>query len=123
MGIDVKTLSLSKQYTKETVDGAGAIKGVPCQIKSITNIEGGKKITFLWEDNSGNEHESYMNVMDGSKGDIGETGAQGRGIKHSYVNQQNHFINKILSVVVGGNPLALAGGRSLVNCYTQTYVL
>ena len=25
------------------------------------------------------------------------------------------FINKILSVVVGGNPLALAGGRSLVN--------
>ena len=25
------------------------------------------------------------------------------------------FINKILSVVVGGNPLPLGGGRSLVN--------
>ena len=27
----------------------------------------------------------------------------------------NNFINKILSVVVGGNPLPLGGGRSLVN--------
>jgi hypothetical protein len=30
-------------------------------------------------------------------------------------NYFSFFINKILSVAVGGNPLPLGGGRSLVN--------
>ena len=92
MGIDVITLALSKKFTEETVEGAGAIKGAPCQIKSITDIEGGKRVTFLWKDNSNVDHESTMDVMNGSKGDTGATGATGKGIKHSYVNDENHFI-------------------------------
>ncbi len=32
-----------------------------------------------------------------------------------YLADTGLFINKILSVVVGGNPLPLGGGRSLVN--------
>lgn len=92
MSLDIQTLALSKKYTNDTVEGAGALKGVPCQIKAIASIEGGKRVTFLWQDNSGTEHESIMDVMNGSQGQRGETGADGRGIKHSYVNQENHFI-------------------------------
>ena len=36
-----KALSLANEYTKETVEGVGAIEGKPCQIQSITEITGG----------------------------------------------------------------------------------
>ncbi len=35
-------------------------------------------------------------------------------------NIKNIFINIILSVVIGGNPLPLGGGRSLVNSWPLT---
>lgn len=60
------SLSASKSYTNESLDGVGALKGAPCQISSITDIEGGHRITFLWVDNSEVEHTSYMDVMDGN---------------------------------------------------------
>lgn len=76
-GIDFLTLAQSKKYTAETVAGAGAIAGVPCQIESIEPITGGNKVTFLWEDNNGEEHTSVLDVMNGEKGDTGDTGATG----------------------------------------------
>ncbi len=45
---------------------------------------------------------------------IGNPGEDGY-IKQSMGIYGRVFINKILSVVVGGNPLPLGGGRSLVN--------
>ena len=73
----ILALASSKSYTKETVEGAGAVAGVPCQIQSITDIEGGHRVTFLWEDNDGNEHTSTMDVMTGDQGPKGEQGEQG----------------------------------------------
>ena len=86
MSISIQTLALSKQYTNDVVQGVELIQGKPCQIKSITPITGGNKITFMWVDDEGTEHTSTMNVMDGEqgpqgiqgvKGDRGEQGIQG----------------------------------------------
>ena len=63
-----KALSLANEYTKETVEGVGAIEGKPCQIQSITEITGGHRVTYLWVDNDGNNHTSTMDVMNGLNG-------------------------------------------------------
>lgn len=94
-GIDVLSLAVANTYTDETVVGGGAIKGSPCYIKSKTAIDGGNRVTFGWTLEDGTEKTAFIDVMNGAKGEDGEKGAQGddgRGIKHSYVNQDNHFI-------------------------------
>ena len=75
--MDMVTYAKSKTYTDETVVGAGAIKGAPCQIDSIEDIEGGHRVTFLWVDNSGEEHTDTMDVMNGEKGEKGDKGDKG----------------------------------------------
>lgn len=81
--MDIISYVLSKKYVDESLAGAGALKGVPCQIQSITPITGGNRITFLWKDNDGNEHTSTLDVMNGingakgDKGDKGDRGEQG----------------------------------------------
>lgn len=65
MGLSVVTLAAARKYTKDTIEGAGAVAGKPCQINSITDITGGHRVTFLWVDNSDVEHTSVMDVMDG----------------------------------------------------------
>ena len=72
--------ALSRKYTENTVAGAGAVAGKPCQIQSITDITGGHRVTFLWKDNSNVDHTSVMDVMDG------------KGIKAVAVNSSNHLI-------------------------------
>lgn len=68
MAINVETLGAAMGYTNKSIAGAGAIEGSPCQIQSITPITGGNRVTFLWEDNNGDEHTSTMDVMDGEDG-------------------------------------------------------
>ena len=63
-----QALAVSKKYTSDSLEGVGAIAGKPCQIQSVTDITGGKRVTFLWVDNSNVEHTSTMDVMDGEKG-------------------------------------------------------
>ena len=87
--IDVLTLSLAKNYTDESIAGAGALEGKPCQIKSIEAITGGNRVTFLWEDNDGVEHTDTMDVMNGTDGADGQDGL---GIKSVAVTAQNHLI-------------------------------
>lgn len=78
MGIDAKkALAVSKKYTKDSLQGIGAIAGKSCQIQSITPIAGGNRITFLWVDDSGIEHTSILDVFDGEKGDKGDKGDRG----------------------------------------------
>lgn len=78
MEIDAKkALAASKKYTKDSLQGVGAIAGKSCQIQSITPIAGGNRITFLWVDNSGIEHTSILDVFDGEKGDKGDKGDRG----------------------------------------------
>ena len=57
-----------KQYVDDSILGtAGPLKGKPCTINSITNIEGGKRVTFGWYDNADSQHTSTMDVMDGAE--------------------------------------------------------
>lgn len=64
---------LGKRYTDESLDGVGALKGVPCTISDISSItdEGvtvGKRVTFQWTSNSGVVSTSTMDVMYGEDG-------------------------------------------------------
>lgn len=78
MGIDAKkALAVGKKYTRDSLQGVGAIAGKPCQIQSITPIAGGNRITFLWVDNSGIEHTSILDVQNGAQGQQGEKGETG----------------------------------------------
>ena len=83
MSLSVETLAVAKKYTDDSIAGAGALAGKPCQIQSITDITGGHRVTFLWKDNSNVDHTSTMDVMDG---------ADGKGIKAVSVNASNHLI-------------------------------
>lgn len=78
MALDgTKAYALAKKYADDSMQGAGAVKGKPCQIQSIEDIEGGKRVTFLWIDNSDVEHTSTMDVMNGIQGIQGLQGEQG----------------------------------------------
>ena len=77
MGISTDTLAAARKYTDDSMAGAGAVAGVPCQVQSIEDITGGHKVTFKWEDNNGDTHTGSMSVMDGEKGDKGDKGNKG----------------------------------------------
>lgn len=65
---------LARAYTNKALEGAGALKGAPCQIKSITSITGGHRVTFEWEDSEGETSTETMDVMDGTNGTDGTDG-------------------------------------------------
>ena len=90
--LSVITYALSKKYTKDTADALGAVKGAPCTIKSITEIEGGHRITFEWTSDSGVKQTNTMDVMDGVDGQDGSKGDTGLGIKAVSVNSSNHLV-------------------------------
>ena len=90
-----EALGAARTYTKNSLKGVGALAGAPCQIQSITDITGGtggKRTTFLWEDNEGEEHTSTMDVMNGEKGEDGAPGETGLGIKSVAIDANNHLI-------------------------------
>lgn len=64
----VRSLALSNKYTDETVIGGGAIKGKNCTIRSIDDIPGGHRVTFLWTLDDGTEKTATMDVMNGKDG-------------------------------------------------------
>lgn len=75
--LNILTLAMAKKYTDNSLAGAGAVAGVPCQIQSITPITGGNRVTFLWKDNNNVSHTSTLDVMNGLKGDKGDQGEKG----------------------------------------------
>lgn len=60
------TYAASKSYTDASMAGGGAVRGKNCKIQSITDIPGGKRVTFLWSLDNGTEQTSTMDVMNGS---------------------------------------------------------
>lgn len=66
--MDIISYILSKKYTDNTVDGLGGIKGAPCTVKSVVDIDGGKRITLEWESNSGVKQTQSFDIMDGEDG-------------------------------------------------------
>lgn len=95
MAIDAKTLAAAKKYTKETVEGAGAIKGRNCTIYSIISMPTihETEVTFAWyEDGSSLPTLSKMVVPDGAQGPQGEQGEVGLGIKSVDIDSDRHLI-------------------------------
>ena len=95
MAIDAKTLAAAKKYTKETVEGAGAIKGKNCTIQSIIPMPTihETEVTFAWyEDGASLPTLSKMIVPDGAQGPQGEQGETGLGIKSLNIDSNRHLI-------------------------------
>lgn len=59
------TKAVVEKYIRDTLDGMGALKGAPCTIKSITDITGGKRVTYEWKDNENVSHTATMDIMNG----------------------------------------------------------
>lgn len=64
--MDIVTLALAKKFTKDSLNGLGALKGSPCRIKSITKANGVSVVTFEWEGLDGTIKTSDMSVEDGT---------------------------------------------------------
>lgn len=58
-------LKQAKKYTEDSLNGAGALKGAPCTIKSTQTVTDGTQIVFEWTDNSGNTQTSSIFVKNG----------------------------------------------------------
>ena len=65
---DVELIGMLKTYVNNSLSSLGALKGAPCQIKSIVHASGITTVTFQWEDGDGNTQESTMLVYDGQDG-------------------------------------------------------
>ena len=108
MAIDVVTLALSKKYTKDTAEEFGAVKGAPCTVKSVTEIEGGHRVTLEWKNSSDVTQTTYFDVMDG------EDGADGNGIYVAYVVGSTPYADDWLSFTSSGEPLTPTDGEIYV---------
>ena len=63
--MDAVTYALCKKYVKDSLIGIGALKGAPCEVKSVVKQDGQSVITLQWEDTTGATHESEVYVNDG----------------------------------------------------------
>lgn len=66
--MDIVTYALSKKYTKDSLEGMGALKGKNCTISSIDPIKGGNRVTFTWTLDDGTPQTTTMDVIDGEDG-------------------------------------------------------
>lgn len=77
MEFNAAIYALSKKYTDNTTDALGGVKGAPATIKSITEIDGGHRVTFEWTGTSGKKETSTLDVVNGVNGTDGKNGAKG----------------------------------------------
>lgn len=73
-----EALILAKGYVDSSADGLGAVKGSPCTIKQIAEIDGGHRITFEWKGTSGTLETASIDVKDGTNGQPGKDGLPGK---------------------------------------------
>lgn len=83
---------LARAYTNKALEGAGALKGAPCQIKSITSITGGHRVTFEWEDSEGETSTETMDVMDGTNGTDGGDGVGIASITYKETDVSGNYV-------------------------------
>lgn len=80
---DVEIIGLLKTYVKKSLVGVGALKGANCQIQSVTDITGGKRVTFLWYDTNNVAQTTDVDLMDGD---------DGKGISSVDIDANGHLI-------------------------------
>ena len=66
MSVSFVTLALAKNYVKKSLIGIGALKGAPCTVKSVDNVNDQVIITLGWEDNEGGKHETKVYLQNGT---------------------------------------------------------
>lgn len=81
--MDVVTYALCQAYVRKTAEGLGAVRGKPCTIQSITDVDNGHLVTFRWTGDSGTVQTTQMLVKDGE---------QGISITNATINTNNHLI-------------------------------
>lgn len=69
-----RALGASVQYTEDSLLGAGALKGAPCEITKIEEVDAGINVEFKWVDSAGATHAETKLFPKGEKGDKGDTG-------------------------------------------------
>lgn len=57
-----EALALAKSYVRRTLEGEGAVRGVPCEIDNIEEQTDDIIVTFRWQDKDGTIHHQEMNV-------------------------------------------------------------
>lgn len=73
---DKVIIGMLKSYIAATLAGAGALKGAPCQVASISKSSGVTTVTLKWVDDQGDATTGIMTVADG------QDGANGVGISN-----------------------------------------
>lgn len=94
---------LARAFTLQAIAGAGALKGAPCQIQSITPITGGNRITFAWETSEGETETDSLDVMDGvdgTNGTDGTDGTDGVGISSITFKEKDASGNNVYTVTL-----------------------
>ncbi len=66
---DTTSYILSKNFTSKTALGGGAVVGKNVQVSKIEPIIGGNRVTFTYTLDDGTQQNSYIEVMNGEKGD------------------------------------------------------
>lgn len=89
----VTAYALSKSYTDESLDGVGALKGVPCTVKSKTAIDGGTRLVLGWTSNSGVESETIVDMMNGIDGKDGSNATDEQVSQAVEDYMESHFID------------------------------
>lgn len=113
MALDLITLAAAKGYVGETADSLGAVKGAPATIKSITEIDGGHRVTFEWTGTSGKKETSTLDVMNGVDG---KDGKDGIGVKGDPGINGTDGVDGI-----GITSIAKTKTEGLVDTYTITF--
>ena len=76
--MDVITLAVAKKFTKDSLKGAGALKGSPCTVKSTSYDADGNSIVVLeWSLTDGSKKNSTVIIKKGIDGKDGKDGVQG----------------------------------------------
>lgn len=110
--MDTLDISIAKSYVKQSLQGAGAIVGKNVQVSKIEPIKNGNKVTFTYTLDNGTLQNSYLEVMNGEKGDsvttasIDETGI----LSFTLSNGEK---------IVAGKITIDAGNVNLENYYTK----
>ena len=116
MGFNAAIYALSKKYTDNTTDALGGVKGAPATIKSITEIDGGHRVTFEWTGTSGKKETSTIDVMNGVNGQDGQKGKQGepgktpvKGIDYFDGKDRKNGYSPIISIsdIIGGHKVTV----------------
>ena len=78
MGLKAEeALAAAQQYTDDSMAGAGAVAGAPCQVSDKAETSEGTTWNWKWKDNNGVEHTTPMEVKNGADGQDGAPGQDG----------------------------------------------